>query len=612
MIDEFFNALRDIHPWLVPIVRAAAVLLGLFALWIIFSLPLDMLWRAAEAHLASARAWLRTLASRAFDLAASLYVQTNHPLRRFLDVHRLKYVFDRNETELRRRLSALARELGTIRDGIAKGHERLGGGAARLAEQTRGFIEAEIDKPEIIFPPALELAKETVKRRKAWITLIASFVVGGALVAINTLMVSEFFYSLISYRIAGVIKASLVFGLLFCLIEITFGLALYFAQEARKEKGGAFLSIAEIVCYVAIALLIAVEAVFYALFGANLDMSVFAELFAPDPVPQAAKFLLVPLGVVIVGALVAAGHAFFSALFTLSQLAALGEFKARMQSLKSVAKRVGEDFERVRDQLKGLKEELRDFSATLAGGPAAPPRMNDSIALALGDLQTTVEAAGRNRREPYAAMDESEGLDLFRRHLFFAVATGVVIAVFLWSEFVFLDRLGILNEAPLFRLILSVFQAVVVLVASHFLVPSVRILPERDPIDVLPSANSRVAQVVAGLTIAAVVGLNLMMTVARGSGTDWLWFFMLLACIGFLMLVGRSLGTLVAAVTAAAQWLGLVFATLFVWLGGIALHLVAAAIALVGGLLAILAYPARPLLALFTSRRRASLVEAGA
>jgi len=426
-------------------------------------------------------------------------------------------------------------------------------------------------------------------------------------------MLNEFFGSFVSKRLYGV-PLSLILAVGFSAFEVSIGIFIFMLEGKVAEGNDIRANIWEIIAYLTVLCLIAIECYFYSMLSASMDVGLVSELFAPDRVPAWLRFWLAPFGFVVVIGLVFMGHTFIEGLDQVRENGAIGQFRREMRKVQRIAQTLGDDFGHARESLGTLNLSLSAFHTELVGNDGQGPQASVRLEEAATAMKQAANDAAQARREPYACVAEADGLALLRTHLAFAIATLVAIGVLVWGEILFLRHLGVFGDAgPGMVTMISAGQSLLVLGAGWLLVPKVRLLPD-DASQQLQSSPGRLSlQIAAIATLIFVGGFNVFLTLGQNGRPEWLWLAILLGCISFIAAVGSALPVLIAACWVAVETVGLAIGSAVVAVAALLAWFSAVTVAVLRAVLHWVAFPAMKTVELIRpSRGLTSVLPAGA
>jgi hypothetical protein len=265
-----------------------------------------------------------------------------------------------------------------------------------------------------------------------------------------------------------------------------------------------------------------------------------------------------------------------------------------------------EEFEIASGHAKELNNQIRDYKNELVGANNAPPALSTVIDHSIQRLAATAQSIAQDRREPHVTLQDGESTRIYYTQVLLALAGLCVLWVFLHIQTAFLPRLGALAFSVI--VVIAIVEAGVVLGASYMLSHGVRIVIEEAEAKVVATPRDWVFGGAAVAAIVAVVGFNLFLILREGAASEWLWVALAIACVAFMVYVGRNLSLMAAAVWNALKGIAFAMAATSACVLAALFGTCGAALLAVNGLLAILSYPFQILMRIF--RRPAPAVSA--
>lgn len=546
MVVEFFEQLHALHPVLDYLARVILGSLLALVAWVALAIPVAALHNAVTPGLRALMALSLWAAQRLKTLTWELWAAISEPSDAFVSSVKLRLVFDRSERELRRNLRAIRAEVPRLAKATNEIPRRFAESLVDLRGAVSGIRGATISTSEV--PDTSKLVVEESTRRRAKVKFCIYLFAAIGLILVNTLMLNEFFSSIILVRffIFGYdITVAFVLSLFFSLMELVLGISLYF-QQLALSKEDIRSRLAELTILLLIGALMVVEGVFYLALSTQIEISLFEALFAPNPVPPIVRMWLAPLGPVVVGVLAFAGHHLIEGLDEMRQATIA-------RGLRDLSRNLTTDFEKVRLRAEEAKKVTAELGKLLSGkdGDAA------SAARAIEELTQRLDAvaieAEQARRQPTAPVDEAESRRLYFFLLGLATGSAAVIAVSIWAQMIFLTGLV---QSEVGRPLIACSIAAIVLAASYFISSRIRVITAGDESLTVAPARISVASAASGIAIIAVVGFYYFLTVRSNDVDQWLWFLLLVATVCFLVYVGPVLPLMTSALWSLARTVG--------------------------------------------------------
>lgn len=491
-------------------------------------------------------------------------------------------------SDLTTAVAAIPADLGTTERALKAAQETVVQDVINCAERIE--IPADADTPS-----AKEFTAVVLEPNDALLRTIVISVIVLALLAVNTLMLREFFASFISLRVFG-IQISLVVSCFFSLLEVALGACYTFVGNGNSSLPRLVVRIGAPVLVLFMA---SIEWHFYAKFGEALQFDNLDDLFGKI-LPGGAGSWFAVFGVVISFALFVLGDLLFVALQQLFRGNVVRRYRAflraRMRYADSLRVALGE----ARESTKELKQAISTVSAALAPIGRQIPKTVRDITEAKGAFEEAFEKAKRTRLEPYKEVGRSEMLWSYYTGIFRAIS--VVITYFIIA--IAFGAFGLNTPVTIGHVTLPGFavalgEIVLVLGAGN---GTGRLMVSMTTDSEIAKYTSRSNVILAGcayavaITVVAGDGLTFL---NRGTFIDVMWFAFTCAACFWLFVVGRSLGLTISAVWVFIQSCVVLLASAVAFLAGSCLLVVRLVIALFRALLELLAYPMKALRRLF-------------
>jgi hypothetical protein len=605
VLQDFFAQLNTIHPLIGDLAEWATIGLLLTVTIFLISIPAHIIAEAMRGPVNAAAAFLfevaRAIAGRAGDF---LRIAKERPVA-FAGLARYAFVFDHHESGLRRQLQVIERAARNFPNAVNERTAALEAGIRRLTDQIENLKNLELAATLPDLPDIRQLEADSTAHRSALSKFVIALLLAPALVSINTLVLQEFFRGVVTIYVLG-ISLSWILSIFFSILELGLGIWIY-AQQQKSASGDVRSIIAELVMFASIIALAAVECFFYSILSAQIDPEILRPLFAPDPVPSWALFWLAPFGPVIVVVLAFTGHAMIEGWEGLRHGKTARMLRRRLSDIESAGGKMVGEFEVAKGHAGEFDAQARKYKTQLVGRSDRPPALSQKIGEATQLLAATADRIALDRREPHAALLDGEVTRLFYTQALLGLGGMFVIGLFFFIQVAFLPRLDALVPAiPDILLVIAVVEAGVVLGASYMLSHAVRIVIEETQIKVVATPRDWLFGSVAVLAILAIIGFNIFLILRENSLGEWLWVALAMACIGYMIYVGRNLGLLVAALWNVLKGALCLAAAAIAWMLAALFAIIRAVLLALNGLLAILSYPFKLLMRPF---QRASRTE---
>jgi hypothetical protein len=563
MFQALINDIALIHPFLGQVAQwmLLLILIALFGIvalfaWFILSLLAYLLEKGISPPLLRFANAARSLGKVFIEYAVSLKARALSAPSIFIETMKLRLVFDHNEQVLLGVLTKIAAESRFDLDALDQSHKTLAANSKALVKVCRVIADSESPPPAISVPQPGALIAEEQDRAAAWITFCTGAVFGALLIVLNSFLLNEFFKGIIQVHVSG-IPVSMLITVALSLVEFGAGFWLYSSQRRQQLSGDVLAVIGSFLPLGVILGLIGLEFFFYALVAAEIDVEVLRPLFSPDPVPRWARMLFGLIGPVIVLVLAYAGHEFIDGLHRIRHSRAARTAAKQLKQIRASRQATLDLCEQARARGRALVGMLEDYERQYQRSAEGNPGFLEKLSDRMSAIAKASETAQKARRNPYSEVPEPELKRLYYIGITLTIVASLVAAMFVWLEARFLMRLGFLQGAPVLIVVgVALVEAGILLVASHSLTPTVRVVLERTPSpEVYEGPKNRIVQVVSWIAILAVVVFNALLTLKENSHSEWLWFSLSVACTGGLFLVGRQLSTIVSATRSILQFL---------------------------------------------------------
>ena len=595
VLPDFFQQLYLVHPLLGHLAEWTAIGLLLTISLFLISIPAHIIAESMRGPVAAAAALFAGLAAASMTKASALFDQVINRPTAFARLARYKFVFDHHERTLRRDLKAIEQAARNFPEAVNSRTAALEAGTRRLADQMETLINLEVRaaRPEI--PDLDSLKADSTAYRSALGKFVIALIFAPALIAINTFVLQEFFRGIVTIYVVD-IPLSWILSVFFSMLELGLGIWIY-AQQQKAHTGDIRSVIAELAMFAAVLALAGVEFFFYSILSAQIDPAILSPLFAPNPIPHWALFWLAPLGPVIVLVLAFTGHALIEGWDGLRHGATARNLRRQLSAIQTAGSKMIEEFEVAKVHAKELGTQAREYRNEFIGTDNQPPGLSVAVDQAVERLTVTAQSIAQARREPHVALEEGESARLYYTYVLLAFAGLCVLWIFFYIQMAFLPRLGPIS--PRVAFIVAIAETVVVLGASYVLAHAARIVIEETEAKIVATPRDWVFGGVAVAAIVAVIGFNLFLILHEGTAGEWLWVALAMACVGYMIYVGRSLGLLVAAVWNVMKGVSFAIAAAVAGVLAALFGICRAVLLLFNGLLAILSYPFQILMRMF-------------
>jgi hypothetical protein len=556
LVSDLLAAAEAVHPLVEPIVRLVLIAIIIFLGWVILAVPLYIAWVASSPFLLRGHEWGVSLAKKMWAIATANNMDIKKDTAKFVSQHTLHYVFDEAEQILQDFIARAEKQFQSTKENIENGYLKVCESNDELISKTKEILNIRLGENSIVLPEYKIIQQESAIRRKAITKLTVGIILSVAFVAINTMMVNEFFESLVSVRVFGV-RVSLILALFFSLLELGLGV-LHFLSHEKNTKGSNDLrsNLWEIIIYLIVLILCLIEFFFYAVFSGSMDTSIWSNLFAPNDPPAVLRFWLGPFGFAIVIGLVGMGNLVLSGWNELSESRATIDFQNRLHEVRKLAEVIGQGFVGAREAANKLSNNLSNLGDKMGWIHDQPSPVSDDLENTLAKVEACFDHANDSRRDIYRQLDESEVISIFRKHCLIAISCLIAVFVFVWAQFIFLEHLlPFGSERPALSLLIGISEALILLFAGLATVEKMRMVPGTSPPEFAILQYNPFMKGLGFLMMSAIVGANLLLTVRGGEATEWLWFLFLLACIGFLVWAGRTLQPTIASGWIILNWI---------------------------------------------------------
>jgi hypothetical protein len=423
-VQALFEQLEVIHPILPPIVRAIVVVAVALLLWVIASVPAYWMSQAVSPALFRLAAILFDARTKALALSGSLFGARQFPVDQFVGNHAQVFALgDENDR--------LVRALGAVRQTISVWPATEISLERSLLDGERSVKESRLALQRIEWPRSVDAPTPQqyslirVEQNDAWLRTVIFAIFSAFLIAINTLMLREFFASIMPpVRFLG-IPVAIIFSFLFSVLELIFGFCLAFVERPSLSISGLLRA----VLLIALTLLALIELGFYAQFGVALDFNPFATLWAPNKPPMWTNLWLGLFGPLVVMGLGFSGHGLAVALRELSRDNVVRQYRRFLNLITRKADELETRVESTRKVSDGLINTLKDLEPrykTLASDTPGAAKQLDQIRT---EVQAITIQAQSIRQNPFQQIGPSEMLRSFLSYIF--VAPTAVIAFML-------------------------------------------------------------------------------------------------------------------------------------------------------------------------------------
>jgi hypothetical protein len=546
-MQAILDQLEAISPMLPSLVRGIIILAAIILAWVLVSIPAYWIARALASPLGRLSETFGRIRSRMMEFVRTLFGRRGVPVEQFVADHAQAFSFAADNAKI---LSELRAARGTVQAMPTKwsGLETAVLDAQKATKDT-GVAIQRLQWPEPVEPPSpTQYAAIRVERNDAWLRVVTFGLFALALIGINTLMLKEFFASFVPpIRILGA-PLPIVMSCLFSVMEVAFGAFLAFVEGTST---GAYLGKA--IGGLAILSLSALELGFYARFGAEFDFDPFSTLWAPDRPPNWTKSWFGIFGPLVVIGMALCGHMLFGALRVLWRDSAVRQFRkfldARTRSADEIQAKLASAQKAALELSGTLKEigtQFRPASDALSSGA-------QQIVEAQRRMDASLHEAQRIRLESHKEVGRAEMLRTFYSCVFQALSAflAFLVIALAFGAFGFSTPIEIRDVVLPGGLVAfgeTAFALGVGLVTG-------RIVARSAPID---QSQAHLVANLAGDVLAyaaalAVVTANGLAFLNRGSFIDLMWFAFTCAAVIWLLVVGRRLGLVIAAMWAFFQ-----------------------------------------------------------
>jgi len=553
-MDGILAQLNVVHPWLDDIVISVLLIVVAILLWFAFSFPANILYRALLEPVEKFSCYIHNFYNCCLTIISWLQAAAERCRNRTVELLKLNFIFDQNEAALKRRISHVAKKINIWSRKTNKLGRRMQRDVQKLSEGFENFSKYELGTVEIEVPPADILAETSSARRRGMYLVVLSIPIMIALVGVNTLMLREFFSSFIDEYVSfGMgIKLSTVLALFFTLAEITLGVLLYQTQKKSVSTTNIRTPLTEIMFIVFIVGLAFLEGVLYLFLSASfsgIKLSMVMEL-------QGFEFVtatwLALFGPIIVGTLAATGHMLVNGF---DQIVEAGHTKQYRKEAASIVKKVDKlkkSLEIIEDKHKSLVPSLDNLlSQTQKVSTNGVPSLTEHLLEGVSEIKKVMAARSETQRELYQVLSDDEGLRHFYKYSFLALGGGVVIGVFTWLQMHYLFKHEFFSGLPLFaNTIIAAVQAVAIPLGAYMITAPVRTATGGKRPEVIRSPHDLINIVFGVLIIVSTIYFSWLLTLLSASSSIDIGFFVLLVCIGVLVLYGRALSTFVTVLWA--------------------------------------------------------------
>jgi hypothetical protein len=561
--------------------------IALFVAWLLISVPSYLALNVLEVPLTSLSTHFNHFRSRLFEWARVYLRARKSSVDRFLTDHHHFFSYARDNVKL-------LRQFGVIRSSITDVPSHL----TRLLDSIGTFQKhnaatqitiQRLDWPRPVDAPSPnEYALVQTERTDALFKVITFSFFGILLVSINTLMLSQFFASLIPpIRVLNV-PVSLVAAALFSLLEVAFGGGLAFFEGATITS-----IFARGVLGIAIVFLACIEFGFYAQFGAQFEFDPLSAFWSPDKPPSWTRLWFGVFGPLVVLGMALCGHMIFAAGRVLARDNVVRQYRRFLRWRTQRTDLLGSLLSRALKEMEALGALTKEIEAFLSSS-TGHRFDSQSIVDTLERFDVSVRNAQENRSRPYSEVGHSEMIRIYYGYLLLAVSTvlGFLLIAAAFGAFG-LGRPIDIGDIKLPGWALALSETVLALGAGYV---TGRILSNSHP-DEGSARNAAEPLKISGLTLSyaivvcLIVGNAVIFAVNNTTTTKYSVFALTTSAMLWLMVVGPRLGLVVAAVWAFVEALVNVVCSIVLFNAACVLAIVIAISYLLRVVLGFLAFP---------------------
>ncbi len=551
------EALKAQHSLLGTLVELLLVGLAIAAVWFAFSILFALLHSALRSPLLNAASYFQLLFSRLLALARACCEYAVAVIATFVRLISMKFIFVEHEHAMRTQLIAIRQTVEEVGRKADSGLSAIRTSVDYFDKAVHSLVVPGSDAVASFDRSSNDELRAAARTRLTSAVIIVILVpILFALIALNTTMLNKFFESLIDEWLIFQwgIKVSMVLGFFLSILEIALGIVLYNVGRI-KDPQSIVPALKQVLLVVLILLLALVEMYLYYRLSYEMNFDK-GQANIKDNLPAwiHASWLM-PFGPIIVIALSMMGHSLIGAIYDFvdaglakSHQKVLDEMQrtwnALMRSGSGLQNRVVE----VKAQCVDLIQSLRD-----ADDPAAAVAV---VQDSLGRLVEAVESARKGRLEPYANVNEGEGRRIFATLTAMAISLVVVVIVFCWIQ-LFYDSSGDQSHRQVVTIAGALVQSSAIFIASYKMYPPVVLVFEGNPSEVMQGGRENWTTALGIGCFGAVIFYNLALSGAFKEGAfHWTPFFLAMACLGALGLMGRTLPAICAAAKVWAKVIG--------------------------------------------------------
>lgn len=590
MLRDFFKQLHDIHPFIGNLFEWSVIGLLLTVALFLLSIPGHILSEATKGPISDAAAFIKQIILKVREATKAIFAAALKRSNEFASLAQFRMIFDQNEGRLLREFHQIADAARDVSTQVNDRTSAIDAGIRRLNDQIDALAKTEFTASNPDIPDLKKLQLDDSTHRRAIWKFTAGLLLAPILIAINTVMLHEFFRGVISLYVFG-IQLSLVLALFFSILELSIGVWLY-SQQQKSATTDVRHVFAEILLITAVAALAAVEMFFYAILSSQIDPTILRPLFPAGTVPYWALYWLSPIGFVIVIVLAFTGHALVEAWDDLRHGATVHSLRSQLTAIQSAGSKLIQEFEIAKGHAKQLISHTKEFKKYFVGGKDQLPEISTLLENECEKLRTAAEEASAIRREPYADVDPAEGVRQFYIQIALGVIAVLVIWIFTFIQITFIPHLGgFVSGASSVPLIIALVEAGTILGASYLLGHKVRVAVKDKDAKIIITPQDVVFTGAAATTILAVAAFNIFLIVRKFDFNELLWVALALTCIGFMTYIGRNLGLLVAALWIASKGISLSIVSACGEGIAIVLGFIRITLLTISGVLLILGYP---------------------
>lgn len=585
-MEQFFQQLAVIHPMLEPIGRWMIIVVVGFIFWLVLSVPAALLHSAISKYLLRVYDFFMSLRDTVWSSAKLMAAGLGDAKAKFVSTSRLMFGLDYYDKEIRnivtiarQKLEETDKRIGTHTSGFEDNVVKLGQSSEEIIQQVNDFSGSIPHEVKLAVPEIDTVVDESMIHREGIVKLVIGLLGGFALIAINTMLLNQFFESFISMHVLG-FRVSMILSLFFSFLEAVLGVVLYFQQ--KKLKGEDIRHhLGEMMIFALIGLLMIIEFVLYMVLSGQMDPEVFVSIFAPEPVPHYFKFWLAPFGLVVVGVLAFCGHLFIEGLYMLMQTTVLGSIDKRIEEYEKLTRNLNKGIKNINDLAGKAKQGLESYVAELRGVEGNKPTIAEDIIKSTQELTEMAEVVAVERSKPVEAKN-TDVESSYYQYIFFGVATLIVTGLFVWCQVNFLDKLALFNtDSDYLYLVIALVEVVALLAAGYALARPKLLMMDEGAAAIIEEPASRWIVAVLITIVIGILGFNAFLIVRENSASEWSWLMLMVACIGALLYFGRNLKHILSAcwcfIGVVARALSLIVPVIFAvlchivsWLGKIA------------------------------------------